>query len=37
LAVSGQPRIGDNAEFEAALGVKFAFEEDTPRSSRTPP
>ena len=23
-----QPKIGDNAEFEAALGVKFPFEDD---------
>ncbi|HEX9186503.1 MAG TPA: hypothetical protein VGB87_05515 [Vicinamibacteria bacterium] len=26
--VGVQPRIGDNAEFEAALGVKFPFEDD---------
>jgi hypothetical protein len=29
LAVGFQPRIGDNAEFEAALGVKFAFDDDS--------
>jgi hypothetical protein len=28
FAVGVQPRIGDNSEFEAALGVKFPFEDD---------
>jgi len=28
FAVGVQPKIGDNAEFEAALGVKFPFEDD---------
>jgi hypothetical protein len=28
LAIGVQPKIGDNAEFEAALGVKFPFEDD---------
>jgi hypothetical protein len=29
LAIGFQPRIGDNAEFEAALGVKFPFDDDS--------
>jgi hypothetical protein len=28
FAVGVQPKIGDNSEFEAALGVKFPFEDD---------
>jgi hypothetical protein len=28
FAIGVQPRIGDNSEFEAALGVKFPFEDD---------
>jgi hypothetical protein len=28
LEVGVQPKIGDNAEFEAALGVKFPFDDD---------
>jgi len=28
VAIGVQPRIGDNTEFEAALGVKFPFEDD---------
>jgi hypothetical protein len=28
FAIGVQPKIGDNAEFEAALGVKFPFEDD---------
>jgi hypothetical protein len=28
FAIGVQPKIGDNAQFEAALGVKFPFEDD---------
>jgi hypothetical protein len=28
LAIGFQPKIGDNAEFEAAVGVKFPFDDD---------